>query len=213
MAAAGNDHLRTGDVSERPPIEDDPAVQVRSPSDARAVAVATVALLLVSLVALASGGSPWHAGGRQDVPAGIVSALAAVAGALLVGSLLLAWVGTPSVEKRRRRRRVEAKDLEGLGASLSTAGRTAAVVIGAIGLFLLLVLPFLVPNTETPPGAPAGNARAPERRSVSAPTGDPTSISAQTWLVVCAAAAVLLVAFMIRRRRAQRGSVPQSRRP
>ena len=132
MAAAGNDHLRTGDVSERPPIEDDPAVQVRSPSDARAVAVATVALLLVSLVALASGGSPWHAGGRHDVPAGLVSAFAAVAGALLVGSLLLVWVGTPSVEKRRRRRRrLDAKDLEGIGASLSTAGRAAAIVVGA----------------------------------------------------------------------------------
>ena len=85
-------------------IEDDPAVPADL-SDVRAIAVTAVGLLLVSLVALASGGSPWHAGGRQDVPVGVVSALAAAAGALVVGSLLLVWAGTPSVEKRRRRRR------------------------------------------------------------------------------------------------------------
>ena len=37
---------------------------VRPLSDVRAIAATAVGLLLVSLVALASGGSPWHAGGR-----------------------------------------------------------------------------------------------------------------------------------------------------
>ena len=112
---------------------------VRPLSDVRAIAATAVGLLLVSLVALASGGSPWHAGGRQDVPVGLVHALAAAAGALFVGSLLLVWAGTPPVEKRRRqRRRLGARDLEGLGASLSAAGKAAAIVGGAIGLFLLL---------------------------------------------------------------------------
>ena len=121
----------------------------------RAIAATAVGLLLVSLVALASGGSPWHAGGRQDVPVGVSRALAAAGGALVVGSLLLVWAGTPSVEKRRRRRRrLGASDLEGLGASLSAAGKAAAIVGGALGLFLLLTLPFLVPNEATPPGAP-----------------------------------------------------------
>jgi hypothetical protein len=49
---------------------------VRPLGDERAIAVTAVGLLLVSIVALASGGSPWHAGGRQDVPVGVVSALA-----------------------------------------------------------------------------------------------------------------------------------------
>jgi hypothetical protein len=161
----------------------------------------------VSLAALASGGSPWHAGGRQDVSVGVVSALAAAAGALVIGSLLLVWVGTPSVEKRRRRkRRLDAKDLEGLGASLSTAGRAAAIVGGAIGVFLLLALPFLVPNTDAPPGAPPGDALPRGQASSSAPAAHATSTSL-TWLVVGSTAALLLLApaaVVVRRRRARR---------
>ena len=180
---------------------------VRPLSDVRAIAATAVGLLLVSLVALASGGSPWHAGGRQDVPVGVVRALAAAAGALVVGSLLLVWAGTPSVEKRRRRRRrLGARDLEGLGASLSAAGKAAAIVGGAIGLFLLLALPFLVPNAATPPGATPGNAVPRGHASTSAPAGHPTS-TALTWLVVGSAAALLLLApaaVVVRRRRARR---------
>ncbi len=182
---------------------------VRPLSDVRAIAATAVGLLLVSLVALASGGSPWHAGGRQDVPVGVVSALAAAAGALVVGSLLLVWVGTPSVERRRRRRRrLGTKDLEELGASLSAAGKAAAIVGGAIGLFLLLVLPFLVPDaaTTTPPGGTPGSAVPRGDASSSAPAGHATS-TALTWLVVGSAAALLLVApaaVFVRRRRARR---------
>src|SRR5687768_14854766 len=121
-------------------MEDDPAMPVRPLSDVRAIAVTAVGLLLVSLVALASGGSPWHGGGAgQDVPVGVVRALAAAAGALVVGLLLLVWAGTPSVDKRRqRKRRLSPSHVEGLGASLSAAGKAAAIVGGAIGLFLLL---------------------------------------------------------------------------
>ncbi|HKY23866.1 MAG TPA: DUF4129 domain-containing protein [Gaiella sp.] len=180
---------------------------VKPPSDVRPIAATAVGLLLVSLVALASGGSPWHAGGRQDVSVGVVSALAAAAGALVVGSLLLAWVGTPSVEKLRRRRgRPGAEDLEGVGASLSPAGKAAAIVGGAIGLLLLLALPFLVPNAATPPGATPGNAVPLGQASSSAPTGQPTS-TAPTWLVAGSAAALLVlapVAVFVRRRRARR---------
>ena len=182
---------------------------VRPLSDVRAIAATAVGLLLVSVVALASGGSPWHAGGRQDVPVGVVRALAAAAGALVVGSLLLVWAGTPSVEKRRRRtRRLGARDLEGLGGSLSAAGKAAAIVGGAIGLFLLLTLPFLVPDAATPPGATPGNAVPPGHTSAStpAPAGHPTSVSL-AWLVVGSAAALLLVApaaVVVRRRRARR---------
>src|SRR5829696_1843492 len=188
-------------------IEDDLGVPIRPLSDVRAIAATAVGLLLVSLVALASGGSPWHAGGRQEIPVGVVRALAAAAGALVVGLLLLVWAGTPSVEKRRRRRRrLGARDLEGLGASLSAAGKAAAIVGGAIALFLLLTLPFLVPNAATPPGAKPGNAVPRGHTSTSAPTGHPTS-TALTWLAVGSAAALLLVApaaVVVRRRRARR---------
>jgi hypothetical protein len=161
----------------------------------------------VSLVALASGGSPWHAGGRQDVPSGVVNAVAAAAGALVVGSLLLVWMGTPLVEKlRRRRRRLGASDLEGLGASLSAVGLVAAIVGGAIGVFLLLVLPFLVPTGTTPQGGTPGTAAPGGQATTPGPTGHPTSI-ALTWLVVGSATALLLVApaaVVVRRRRARR---------
>ena len=173
----------------------------------RAIGTTVVGLLLVSLVALASGGSPWHAGGRQDVPVGIVHALAAAAGALVVGSLLLVWVGTPSVERRRRRRRRPGtRDLEELGTSLSAGWKAAAIVGGAIGLFLLLALPFLVPNAETPPGATPGDAVPRDPASSSAAARHPTS-TALTWLVVGSAAALLLLApaaVFVRGRRARR---------
>jgi hypothetical protein len=184
-------------------------VPVRPLSELRPIAATAVALLMVSLVALASGGSPWHAGGRQDVPGGVVSALAAVAGALVVGSLLLVWVGTPAVQRRRRRRRrLGADDLEELGASLSAAGRAAAVVGGAMGLIALLALPFLVPDaaTTTPPGATSANAVPPGPASDATPV-DPQTSSALTWLVVGSAAALLLLApaaVLVRTRRERR---------
>ena len=109
-------------------------------------------------------------------------------------------------KRRRRRRRLGARDLEGLGASLSAAGKAAAIVGGAIGLFLLLALPFLVPNAATPPGATPGNAVPRGHASTSAPAGHPTS-TALTWLVVGSAAALLLLApaaVFVRRRRARR---------
>ncbi len=180
---------------------------VRPLSDARAIAATAVGLLLVSLVALASGGSPWHAGGEQEVPVGVVRALAAAAGALVVGSLLLLWVGTPSVQRRRRgRRRLGAEDLEEVGASLSAAGKAAAIVGGAIALFLLLALPFLVPNEATPPGATLEDAVPRVHASSSSPAGHATS-TGLTWLVVGSAAALLLLApaaVFVRSRRARR---------
>ena len=179
-------------------------MQVRSLSDVRAVAATAVGLLLVSLVALASGGSPWHAGGRQDVPVGVVRSLAAAAGALLVGFLLLVWAGTPSAAKRRRRLGV--RDLEGLGASLSAAGKVAAIVGGAIGVFLLVALPFLVPNAATPSGATPGDVVPRGDASTPPPAGEATS-AALTWLVVGSAVALLLLApaaVFVRLRRARR---------
>jgi hypothetical protein len=183
----------------------------------RAIAATTVGLLLLSVVALASGGSPWHAGGREDVPVGVVRALAAAVGALAVGLLLLVWAATPSVDKwRRRRRRLGAGDLDGLGASLSVAGKAAAIVGGAVGLFLIITLPFLVPNAATPPGASPGNAVPGGHARTSAPAANHPSSAALTWLVVGSTAALLVVApaaivLRLRRaRRARRATVPEA---
>jgi hypothetical protein len=180
---------------------------MRPPSDVRALAATAAGLLLVSLVALACGGSAWRAGAaRQDVPVALVDAVAAAAGALVVGVLLLVWVGTPSVQRRRRgRRRLAASDLDGLGASLSTAGKAAAVVGGAICVFLLLTLPFLVPDTTTPPGGTRGSAAQSDHASRPAPAAYATP-AALTWLGVGSAAALLLLApavVIVRRRRAR----------
>ncbi len=184
-------------------------VSVRPLSDVRAIAATATGLLLVSLVALASGDSPWHAGGRQDVPVGVVNAVAAAAGALVIGSLLLAWMGTPSVEQRRRlmrrRQRLGAEDLEEVGASLSAAGKVASIVGGAIGLFLLLTLPFLAPPAAAPRDATPENAVQRGDARSPAPAGHPTS-AALGWLVVGSAAALLLIApaaVVVRRRRAR----------
>jgi hypothetical protein len=169
-----------------------------------AIAATAVGLLLVALVGLASGGSPWHAGGRQDVPVGVVPALAAAAGVLVVGVTLLVWAGTPSVPKRRRRRGTG--DLETFGASLSAGGKAAAIVGGAIALFLLLTLPFLARDAATPP-AVAPEAAVPRADTgTSAPSGPPMP-NAMSWLVFGSAAALLLLApaaVLVRRRRARR---------
>ena len=180
---------------------------VRPLSDVRAIAATAIGFMLVSVVALASGGSPWHGGGRQDVPVGVVRALATAAGALAVGLLLLVWAATPSVEKRRRRgRRVGAGDLQELGSSLSAAGKVAALVGGAIVVFLLVTLPFLVPNAATPPGATPGNTVPRGPANTAAPAERSTSTTL-TGLVVGSAVALLLlapVAVFVRRRRARR---------
>jgi len=190
-------------------------VPVRPLSDVRAIAVLAAGLLLVSLVALASGGSPWHDGGRQDIPVGVVDAIAAAAGALVVGAVLLVWLGTPLVEKRRRRRRrVGAGELEGLGESLSVAGKVAAIVGGAIGLFLLLTLPFLAPRAATPAGGTPGNAAPSGDASTLRSGGDSTT--SLRWLLVGSAAALLLVApaavvgRRLRARRARQAVVPDA---
>lgn len=177
--------------------------------DVRPIAATTVGLLLVGLVGLASGGSPWHGGGHSDVPAGVVRAAAAAAGVLAVGALLLVWVGTPTAEKhRRRRRRLTARDLDELGESLSAAGKAAAVVAAVVGVFLLICLPFIT-QTATTPNGPASKPAAPPGRTAAPPQASGHSESSATlaWLAVGAAATLLLLtpaAVVVRRRRARR---------
>ncbi len=190
--------------SDRPPVG---AGQSTSGLE-RAIAVTAVGLLLVSLAGLASGGSPWGGGsGQADVPDAAVRALAAAGGGLVVATLLLLWVGTPGVERRRRRRRrLSPRDLEGLGASLSSAGKAAAVVAGSVGVFLLVCLAFVAPASNTPrdravvTNTEHGSGAAPQ-------AADHATSDSLSWLVLGGAATLLLLtpaAIVLRRRRARR---------
>lgn len=187
-------------------IDDDLPVRDTSRSDVRAIAAAAVGLALVSLVGLASGGSPWRGAGGGDVPVEVVRALATAGSALVVGSLLLVWAATPPTERRgSRRRRPVAGDLEGIGASLSAAGKTAVVVGGAIGVLMLVALPLFVSGAPNRADAPSGGAPSPSPDGTSSPSGHPTSISL-TWLAVGSAVALLVAApaaLAIRRRSAR----------
>jgi hypothetical protein len=177
------------------------------PSEARAVATTATGLLLIALVGLASGGSPWQAGGGQALPVAVVGALAAAAGALVTGALLLAWVGTPPPERRRRRRRrLGVRDLDELGASLSAAARAALVVGGVVGVLLLLAVPLLTTDASTPTRVPPASAPSPGQAGSPGPAAHTTS-TALPWVVVGSVSALLLLApaaIVVRRRRAQR---------
>jgi hypothetical protein len=180
-------------------------VRIRS-GDTRAIAAAAAGLVLIALVGLASGGSPWHGGGASDVPTGAVRAAAAAAGVLVVASLLLVWVGTPAARKRRRRRRrLTAHDLDQLGASLSAAGKAAALVAAAVGLLLLVLLPFLAPTATTPQGGATRPGTPPARTAAPPPAaGASESNATLAWLAAGAGATLLLltpVAVVVRRRR------------
>ena len=85
-------------------------------------------------------------------------------------------------------------------------GRPLRSSAAAIGLFLLLTLPFLGSTAATPPGGTPGTTAPRGHASTPAPAGHPTSTTL-TWLVVGSAAALLLIApaaVVIRRRRARR---------
>jgi hypothetical protein len=178
----------------------------------RTIVVTALGLLLVAVVGLASSGSPWHgASSDGSVSTDVVRAVAAGAGVLVVAALLLVWVGTPSTQRRKRqRRRLGARDLEELGASLSTAGKAAAVVAGAVGLFLLISLLFVAPKATPPVGGAAVTTTTQHSTTARRPAGHVESRSL-AWLVVSAAAALVLlapVAVAVRRRRARRERAP-----
>lgn len=189
--------------------EDDAAVPVGHPSDVRPIAVTAAGLVLVSLVALASGGSPWHVdGGGRGIPVDLIRVLAASTGALVAGALLVVWAGTPSTAKRRRAvPRFDPRALDELGASLSAAGRAAAIVAAAIGVFALLSLPFLVPNEATAPSRVVKGNVPPSGQTSTSASSVESSSTALTWLVAGSAVTLLLLApaaVVVRRRRARR---------
>ena len=150
-------------------------------AELRGAALPAFAFALVAFAGYASGRPPWHSGGGLGGVSGtVVAALAGVTGAVVVGALLAVWVVTPGGAKvARRRRRLEAADLDDLPKSVGGAA-IAAVLVTVTGLVVCAALwPLLVANrapttqaTEggtVAPSCPAGRIDSGARHSSSRP--------------------------------------------
>ena len=181
-------------------------------AESRGVALPAFAFALVVFAGYASGRSPWHSGGGVGGVSGtVVAALAGVTGAVVVGALLAVWVVTPGEAKvARRRRRLEAADLDDLPASVGGAA-IAAVLVTVTGLVVCAALwPLLVANRAPTSQATEGRPVAPSRTAGRIDSGARHS-SSGVWLLVGAAvtlAAFGPVALVGRRRLARRSTEP-----
>jgi hypothetical protein len=117
------------------------AEQSAARPELRALALAALTLALLAVVGLASSVSAWHATRAASAPTTALQGLAAAGGVVLVVALLLLWVETPTPRRLKRKRRTRAGDeLDELGASLWTAGKTLAVVLLAFATFCIAAL-------------------------------------------------------------------------
>ena len=173
-------------------------------AELRGVALPALAFALIVFAGYASGRSPWHSGGGVGGVSGtVVAALAGVTGAVVVGTLLAVWVATPGeVKVARRRRRLEADDLDDLPTSVGGAA-IAAVLVTVTGLVVCAALwPLLVANRAPTSQATEGRAVAPSRTAGRIDSGARDS-SSEVWLLVGAAVtlAVLGPVALVGRRR------------
>ncbi len=181
-------------------------------AELRGVTLPAFAFALVVFAGYASGRSPWHSGsGVGGVSGTVVAALAGVTGAVVVGTLLAVWVVTPAQAKvARRRRRLEAAELDDLPTSVGGAA-IAAVLVTVTGLVVCAALwPLLVANRAPTSQATEGRAVAPSRTAGRIDSGARDSSSA-VWLLLGAAVTVTVfgpVALVARRRLARRLTEP-----
>jgi hypothetical protein len=181
-------------------------------AELRGAALPAFAFALVAFAGYASGRSPWHSGGGVGGVSGtVVAALAGVTGAVVVGALLAVWVVTPGGAKvARRRRRLEAADLDDLPKSVGGAA-IAAVLVTVAGLVVCAALwPLLVANRAPTTQATEGGTVAPSRPAGRIDSGARHSSSA-VWLLVGAAVTLAVVgpvALVGRRRLARRLTEP-----
>jgi uncharacterized protein DUF4129 len=179
-----------------------------SQAELRTLAFSAIALGLLGLAGLASPVSAWHGTqGASEAPTAVLRALALIGGIVLAVALLLIWAEPTRAPRRRRKRRpVSAGDLDEVGASFWTAGKTTAVVLLALALFCLAALPFL-----SRPSGPPGSAGStlPQKTQGSNPAevrGADHSLDLG-WLVLPMALTLVILApaaFVIRRRRRHR---------
>jgi hypothetical protein len=136
-------------------------------------------------------------------------------GVVLVGALLLMWIETPKTPSPRRKRRTLAGDeLDELGGSLWTAGKTAAFVLLALAIFCIAALPLLSRNSApsgTATGGPAASAG-----SLSTKSGKAADSLNLGWLLLPMALTFTILtpaAVLIRRRRLQQDQEPFADEP
>ena len=178
------------------------------PRELRALAFAALALALLAIAGLASSVSPWHANpAPASAPTTALRALALAGGVVLVVALLFLWVETPTARRSKRKRRTIAGDeLDELGTSVWTTGKTVAVLFLGLALFCIATVPLLsrasaplLSGGGAQPSAPAGSARN--------EPGTPAESVNLGWLLVPVAVTFAILtpaALVIRRRRLQR---------
>jgi len=177
-------------------------------AELRALTAGAFALALLAVVGLSSSASLWHpTQAAAGIPTSGLRALAAGGGVVLVAALLLIWVGTPTARRRERATRMTSgTELDELGASFWTAGRTVAIVLLALAAVCVVSLPLLTRPRSPSLGslnAPPAASRAPTQRRAEKP-GSSLDLG---WLVLPAAAALAVLApaaVLIRRRRSKR---------
>jgi hypothetical protein len=166
--------------------------------------------VLLAIVGAASSTSAWHttnAASGLNAPTSALKALASAGGVVFVGALLLIWIGTPTSRSRKRRQRPAGAELDELGPSLWTAGKTLAVVVLALAVLCIAMLP-LLSRPSTPPLPPAGL----NLRTTPGSTGNNEGKAAHSlhlgWLLLPMGIAltVLTPAAVLIRRRLQRDS-------
>ena len=174
-------------------------------AEARAAAATGLALALVGVVALCSSATPWRSGASSSqAPERVLESIGAVGAVVLVAGAVLLWIGTPPLHRRKRKRRVvQASDLEAVGTGLSSAARTAALLMLVVGLFVLVALPLSSRREGTPRPAPTADRGAAAGRADGQDTRPAASVDLGWLLLPLGATLALLLplAVVVRRRR------------
>ena len=185
------------------------AEQGASRRELGALALAALALALLAVAGLASSVSPWHANrAAASAPTTVLQSLAAAGGVVLVVALLLLWVETPAEQRSKRKKRTPTGDeLDELGASVWTAGKTAAVLLLGLAILLIATVP-LLSRASAPLQSGAGALPSAPARSPRSEVGRPADSVNLGWLLLPIAVTLTILtpaAAVIRRRRLKRG--------
>lgn len=187
-------------------------------TELRALALAAIALVLFGVVGLASSVSAWHtthAASGVGTPTAVLRALAVAGGVVLVAALLLIWTETPKTRAARgKRRRATGAEVEELGASFWTAGKTVAVVLLALAILCIAALPLLSRGSGHLPSAGGLKPSAHPGPADNQGTKPAESLHLGWLLLPMALAfAALLPAAVLFRRRFQRDLEPTAKEP